>query len=183
MKRTALVSTALLAAAAIGTLGNPTPAQAHHDRGRPSSYLLTGDPVDAANPAGSKFEGIGADERRGLFYVSEVTGGEIHRGSVGRAQTREWLAGDGTDGRYTARGITVDRAGNVYVAGGPNGIGTGRPDLWVYDRKGTLLAPSAHPVPTSSSTTSPSARTARPTSPTPTTPRSSGSPRAARAGR
>ena len=140
MKRTALVSTALLAAAAIGTLGNPTPAQAHHDRGRPSSYLLTGDPVDAANPAGSKFEGIGADERRGLFYVSEVTGGEIHRGSVGRAQTREWLAGDGTDGRYTARGITVDRAGNVYVAGGPNGIGTGRPDLWVYDRKGTLLA-------------------------------------------
>ncbi len=69
-----------------------------------------------------------------------MTGGEIHRGTVDRAQTREWLAGDGTDGRYTARGITVDRAGNVYIAGGPNGIGTGRPDLWVYDRKGTLLA-------------------------------------------
>ena len=69
-----------------------------------------------------------------------MTGGEIHRGTADRAQTREWLAGDGTDGRYTARGITVDRAGNVYIAGGPNGIGTGRPDLWVYDRNGTLLA-------------------------------------------
>lgn len=105
--------------------------------GRPTSYELVGDP---AGPVGSKFEGIGADERRGLFYVSEVTGGEIHRGSVRSPQAEEWLAGDGTDGRFTARGITVDDQGRVYVAGGPNGLGTGRPDLWVYDADGTLLA-------------------------------------------
>lgn len=144
-----LARTSLLAVAAAGVLGGPAVAQAHHgrghDNGRPATYLLTGDPVDAANPAGSKFEGIGADERRGRFYVSEVTGGEIHRGMVGTAQTREWLPGNGADGRYTARGITVDGQGRVYVAGGPNGIGAGgvdngRPDLWVYDRNGTLLA-------------------------------------------
>ena len=58
----------------------------------------------------------------------------------GSATTAEWLGGDGTDGRFTARGITVDAAGRVYIAGGPNGIGTGRPDLWVYAPDGTLLA-------------------------------------------
>lgn len=142
---------AALAVAAVGgtlVLSGTTAAQAHGHHGhhgRPATYHLTGDAVDAANPAGSKFEGIGADERRGLFYVSEVTGGEIHRGSVRSADTQEWLGGNGTDGRYTARGITTDREGNVYIAGGPNGIGTdgqdnGRPDLWVYDKDGELLA-------------------------------------------
>ncbi|XBB66615.1 gluconolaconase [Nocardioides sp. WV_118_6] len=142
MKRTHLITSTLLAATAVGTFAAPAIAQADHRPGpaRPATYLLTGDAVSEANPAGSKFEGIGADERRGRFYVSEVTGGEIHRGVVGTAQTREWLKGDGTDGRFTARGITVDAKGRVYVAGGPNGIGTGRPDLWVYDKKGKLLA-------------------------------------------
>ncbi|WP_067433351.1 SMP-30/gluconolactonase/LRE family protein [Nocardioides jensenii] len=136
---------ALSAVAGAAALGGAGIASADGEPGRPGTYHLNGDAVDAANPVGSKFEGIGADERRGLFYVSEVTGGEIHRGSVRDAQTQEWLAGNGTDGRFTARGITVDRAGNVYVAGGPNGIGTdgtdnGRPDLWVYDKDGELLA-------------------------------------------
>ncbi len=100
----------------------------------PASYLLTGD------EGGSKFEGIGADTRRGVFYVSEVTGGEIHRGRASHAETEEWLGGAGTDGRFTARGITVDDAGRVYIAGGPNGIGQpDRPDLWVYSATGRLL--------------------------------------------
>lgn len=104
-------------------------------QGRPDRYVLPGD------AAGSRFEGIGVDERRGLFYVSEVTGGEIHRGSARDATAEEWLAGDGTDGRFTARGVTVDGAGNVYIAGGPNGIGNpDRPDLWVYSEQGELLA-------------------------------------------
>ncbi|WP_436496993.1 SMP-30/gluconolactonase/LRE family protein [Actinokineospora sp. HUAS TT18] len=127
MKRPVVIATALLATFGAGVV--PADAEA-----RPDTYHLTGD------AGGSKFEGIGADERRGLFYVSEVTGGEIHRGTAQSAQTAEWLAGDGTDGRFTARGITVDAAGRVFVAGGPNGIGTGRPDLWVYSADGTLLA-------------------------------------------
>jgi sugar lactone lactonase YvrE len=109
------------------------PAHADYDHGRPDTYQLTGD------RDGSKFEGIGADHRRGVFYVSEVTGGEIHRGSARSAQTAEWLP-EGADGRLTARGITVDRSGRVYIAGGPNGLGTGRPDLWVYSPAGELLA-------------------------------------------
>lgn len=140
MKRNHLISSSLLLATAATTLGlaaTTTTTASADEGGRPASYLLQG---DAASPVGSKFEGIGADERRGLFYVSEVTGGEIHKGSVRSAETEQWIAGDGTDGRYTARGITVDREGNVYVAGGPNGIGTGRPDLWVYDKEGNLLA-------------------------------------------
>lgn len=100
----------------------------------PSTYRLNGD------EGGSKFEGIGTDHRTGLFYVSEVTGGEIHRGWALFGHTQQWLAGDGKDGRYTARGVTVDAAGRIYIAGGPNGIGTGRPDLWVYSPGGHLLA-------------------------------------------
>ena len=135
MKRTALITSTLLVA--VGSTLSAAPALAHSDHGRPATYLLTG---DTDSPVGSKFEGIGADERRGLFYVSEVTGGEIHRGTVRSATTAEWLSGDGTDGRFTARGITVDKEGRVYIAGGPNGNGTGRPDLWVYSAQGTLLA-------------------------------------------
>ena len=137
MPRTTTSLLTVLATTAVGlaaTLASSVPASAG---GRPVSYELTG---DAASPVGSKFEGIGADERRGLFYVSEVTGGEIHRGSAHSVDTQEWLPGDGTHGRHTARGITVDDAGRVYIAGGPNGLGTGRPDLWVYDADGTLLA-------------------------------------------
>ena len=131
MKRSLAV--VLVLAAAPLLVGAPAQADPP-GHGRPGTYRLTGD------VGGSKFEGIGADERRGVFYVSEVTGGEIHRGSAGTAQTEQWLGGDGTDGRFTARGITTDAAGRVYVAGGPNGIGTGRPDLWVYAPDGRLLA-------------------------------------------
>ena len=128
---------ALLITAAVGAAAAVAAPVAATANARPTSYELAG---DADSPVGSKFEGIGADERRGVFYVSEVTGGEIHRGSVHSSQTMEWLAGDGADGRFTARGITVDGEGRVYVAGGPNGLGTGRPDLWVYDASGKLLA-------------------------------------------
>lgn len=119
------------------TLGMGTAANAAEGNGRPASYLLEGDP---SAQGGSKFEGIGVDQESGRFYVSEVTGGEIQRGSADRAQAEEWLAGDGTDGRYTARGITVDDEGRVYIAGGPNGTGNDRPDLWVYSPEGELLA-------------------------------------------
>jgi hypothetical protein len=107
------------------------PPDGHGDR--PGTYTLTGD------PDGSKFEGIGVDPAERTFYVSEVTGGEIHRGDVRTGITEEWLP-EGADGRTTARGITTDERGRVYIAGGPNGLGTDRPDLWVYTPDGTLLA-------------------------------------------
>ena len=130
MKRTfALVAAAVLTAVPLGT------ASAASAEDRPGTYLLHGD------EGGSRFEGIGADNPRGVFYVSEVTGGEIHRGTAQRSRTEQWLPGDGADGRFTARGITVDAAGRVYIAGGPNGLGQpGRPDLWVYSASGELLA-------------------------------------------
>lgn len=118
----------------------PAEARGGSDGGHrlPAAYTLTGDPSD---PLGSKFEGIGVDNRRGTFYVSETTGGEIHRGKLQRARTQVWLGGDGADGRDTARGVTVDRQGRVFIAGGPNGIDhPGSPDVWVYDRHGTRLA-------------------------------------------
>ena len=132
---------ALVAAAALpAALAVPLAPAAMASSGRPAAYVLNGD------EGGSKFEGIGVDRRRGTYYVSEVTGGEIHRGMARSATTEQWLAGDGTHGRFTARGITTDKAGRIYIAGGPNGIdaatGTdnGRPDVWVYSRKGELLA-------------------------------------------
>ena len=61
MKRTALITSTLLAVA-VGSTLSAAPALAHSDHGRPTTYLLTG---DTDSPVGSKFEGIGADERRG----------------------------------------------------------------------------------------------------------------------
>lgn len=115
-----------------------TPAAAGHPQGGGSSTITL--PGSIAAP-GSKFEGIGLDERTGTFYVSETTGGEISRGNIRQKAAQPWLPGDGADGRWTARGITVDRAGRVYIAGGPNGIDhPGAPDLWVYSPGGALLA-------------------------------------------
>lgn len=115
------------------TAGMASPALADGGPGRPSVYSLQGD------VGGSKFEGIGVDHEERTFYVSEVTGGEIHRGDVRTGATEQWL-GEGADGRTTARGITTDGHGRIYIAGGPNGVANERPDLWVYDADGTLLA-------------------------------------------
>ncbi|MFE3997314.1 SMP-30/gluconolactonase/LRE family protein [Nocardioides sp. YIM B13467] len=131
-----LAGIAASATLSVTALGMGTAANAAEGNGRPASYLLEGDP---SAQGGSKFEGIGVDRESGKFYVSEVTGGEIQRGSADRTQAQEWLAGDGTDGRYTARGITVDDEGRIYIAGGPNGTGNDRPDLWVYSPEGELL--------------------------------------------
>lgn len=136
MNRTALAAlTATLPLALPISAAVVAPAQAqenHH--ARPDSYRLHGD------AGGSKFEGIGVNRSQGTFYVSEVTGGEIHRGNLRNRVTHQWKPA-GQDGRFTARGITTDRQGRIYIAGGPNGIDhPGSPDLWVYGKGGRLLA-------------------------------------------
>jgi hypothetical protein len=127
-----------LALACVGVLVAP-PAAAdgrwHGGRGLPDTYTLP--PFDTT---GSTFEGIGLDRLRGVFYVSEVTGGEISRGRVTDDTAKPWLDGNGTHGRTTARGIAVDRLGRVYIAGGPNGQNNSAPDLWVYSSSDRLLA-------------------------------------------
>ncbi|HEX2073643.1 MAG TPA: SMP-30/gluconolactonase/LRE family protein [Geodermatophilus sp.] len=133
MRRPLVPATALALALPLLLGSAPTAAASDHHPGRPTTYALQGD------AGGSKFEGIGVDPAERTFYVSETTGGEIHRGNVRTGVTEEWKP-EGADDRTTARGITTDEDGRVYVAGGPNGIGTDRPDLWVYAPDGTLLA-------------------------------------------
>ncbi|MFT4164283.1 MAG: SMP-30/gluconolactonase/LRE family protein [Microlunatus sp.] len=139
----ATLALALTGTAFTGTVLTAAPAAAHphshshkHHHAQPATYELHGDPGD---PAGSKFEGIGVDRAQRTFYVSETTGGEIHRGNVRTGKTEVWLD-EGADGRATARGIAVDDQGRVYIAGGPNSTQSGGPDLWVYSPSGRLLA-------------------------------------------
>src|SRR3954454_13625842 len=119
------------------------------DDGRelPAAFTLSGD------PGGSQFEGIAVAPGREVFYVTETTGGEIHRGDIDNARTQVWIDQDDAlrDGRLAAAGIATDRGGRVYVAGGSNrtqpGAAADAPDFWVYDDDGDLQAALRMPVP------------------------------------
>ena len=119
-------------------LASAAPALAHDDL--PATYRLNGD------PEGSLFEGIAVSRDRGTFYVSEITGGEIHRGEVDEDGTEVWLDADDAlrDGRRAAIGLATDHRDRVYVAGGDNATqpdaAADDPDFWVYDEDGDLLA-------------------------------------------
>lgn len=108
MNRFQLTASALALTAASVAFSAAIPASADGG-GRPTTYQLQRD------PGGSKFEGIGVSPNGSTFYVSEVTGGELHRGDVRSGVTTEWKA-EGADGRFTARGITTDAKGRIYVA-------------------------------------------------------------------
>src|SRR5215207_693691 len=84
--------------------------------------------------AGVFLEGIGVDKRAGVFYVSATNqSGALYRGSTRRRdQVLElWQPPRTGD---NGRGIDVDRAGRVYVAGGPAA------EVRVFARDGELLA-------------------------------------------
>jgi sugar lactone lactonase YvrE len=126
-----------------------TPGAAHdedHGGDLPATFTLFGD------SPGSRFEGIDVARDRQTFYVTETTGGEIHRGRVDDPRTVVWL--DEADalavGRRTAVGIATDRSGRVHVAGGANRAAEGAPadapDFWVYDDDRDLLAALRMPV-------------------------------------
>jgi hypothetical protein len=82
--------------------------------------------------AGVFLEGIGVDQKRGVFYVSATNrDGTIFRGELGQQQLEVWVGPRAGD---NGRGIDVDDAGRVYVAGGPSA------EVRVFDASGTLLA-------------------------------------------
>jgi sugar lactone lactonase YvrE len=121
-------------------------APAAADDHLPATYSLIGD------PEGSQFEGIAVAPDRETFYVSEVTGGEIHRGEADERRTTVWLDEKAAlaDGRRIAVGLATDARGRVYVAGGDNrtqpGAAPDAPDFWIYDSHRDLLAALRMPV-------------------------------------
>jgi sugar lactone lactonase YvrE len=82
--------------------------------------------------AGVFLEGIGLDPATRIFYVSATNqDGTIYRGRLGDERLEVWQEPrSGDDGR----GIDVDRAGRVFVAGGPSA------EVRVFSREGELLA-------------------------------------------
>jgi sugar lactone lactonase YvrE len=138
LRRTAFLVPALLLVPAA-----PAAADDGHRDGLPATYPLVGD------PGGSLFEGIAAAPDRETFYVSEITGGEIHRGESDERRTTVWLDEDDAleAGRQVAVGLATDHRGRVYVAGGDNRAAADTaPDFWVYDRDRELLAALRMPV-------------------------------------
>ena len=123
-------------------LASAAPALAHDgdSDGLPATYRLNGD------PEGSQFEGIAVTRDEETFYVSEVSGGEIHRGEVDEGGTEVWLDADDAlrDGRRAAIGLATDHRDRLYVAGGDNATqpdaAADDPDFWIYDEDGDLLA-------------------------------------------
>jgi sugar lactone lactonase YvrE len=112
----------------------------------PTTYTLFGD------AGGSQFEGIAAAPGRQSFYVSEVSGGEIHRGQADEQRTVVWIDQPAAlrDRRQAATGLATDAQGRLFVAGGDNrtvpGSRPGDPDFWVYSPAGRLLAALRMPV-------------------------------------
>ena len=79
-------------------------------------------------------EGVGVDDRAGVFYVSATNrSGTIYRGALGRPD-KVMEVWQGPTAGDNGRGIDVDRHGRVYVAGGPSA------EVRVFSRGGELLA-------------------------------------------
>ncbi|MFP3989018.1 superoxide dismutase [Streptomyces sp. E11-3] len=78
-------------------------------------------------------EGIAADQRTGDLYVGSYTTGAVYRITPGQRTATVFLPA-GTDGRDTANGLKVDRAGRLWVTDSTAGVA-------VYDvRTRRLLA-------------------------------------------
>ncbi|MCT9091107.1 SMP-30/gluconolactonase/LRE family protein [Streptomyces sp. ASQP_92] len=78
-------------------------------------------------------EGIAADPRTGDVYVGSYTTGAVYRATPGHRAAQVFLP-EGADGRHTANGLKVDRAGRLWVIDSTAGVA-------VYDvRTRALLA-------------------------------------------
>lgn len=125
-RRTFLTAAALTVAATAVTAPPAASAAARVTPARISTaYELPGDRVYP--------EGIAADPRTGHLYVGSYTTGAVYRTTPGR-RTAEVFLPAGADGRATANGLKVDRAGRLWVTDSTSGVD-------VYDlRTCTLLA-------------------------------------------
>lgn len=84
-----------------------------------TAYVLPGDRVYP--------EGIAADARTGALYSASFQDGTVYRMRPGRRVAEVFLPA-GADGRHTANGLKVDRAGRLWVADSSSGVsvyGTG----------------------------------------------------------
>ncbi len=123
---TALLVSAVAVLSVTGVVGVSSPAAAS-PTSRPAASVSYDLPE-----AGVYLEGIGVDQRAGYVYVSATNrDGTIYRGRLGSPELSVWVGPRAGD---NGRGIAVDAAGRVYVAGGPSG------EVRVLGRYGTLLA-------------------------------------------
>ncbi|MEU9110326.1 SMP-30/gluconolactonase/LRE family protein [Streptomyces sp. NPDC048483] len=88
-----------------------------------AAYALPGDRVYP--------EGIAADPRTGELYVGSYATGAVYRITPGHRTAKVFLPA-GTDGRATANGLKVDRAGRLWVIDSTAGVS-------VYDIRGRRL--------------------------------------------
>lgn len=97
-----------------------------------ASYASARDDTYDLPEVGVYLEGIGVDESAGLVYVSATNrDGTIYRGDLGSGRLDVWVGPRAGD---NGRGIAVDRAGRVFVAGGPSA------EVRIVDPAGQLVA-------------------------------------------
>ncbi|URM94464.1 SMP-30/gluconolactonase/LRE family protein [Actinomadura madurae] len=117
-------STAAVAAAIAASVSLASPAAAHgHRPSISTAYVLPGDRVYP--------EGIAADPRGGAMYAGSFQDGTVYWMRPGRRVAEVFLP-PGADGRHTANGMKVDRAGRLWVTDSTSGVA-------VYDTRSRRL--------------------------------------------
>ncbi|MFF3614431.1 SMP-30/gluconolactonase/LRE family protein [Streptomyces sp. NPDC002580] len=116
-RRTFLTAAATAAATAVGvssaSAAPRTPVPSTPAARVSTAFTL---PDDRAYP-----EGIAADPRTGALYVGSYTTGAVYRAVPG-SRTAEIFLPAGRDGRHTANGLKVDRAGRLWVTDSTAGV-------------------------------------------------------------
>ncbi|WP_433472977.1 SMP-30/gluconolactonase/LRE family protein [Spirillospora sp. CA-142024] len=118
----ALAVAVLPASVALASPSGASPTTASHAR-ISTAYVLPGDRVYP--------EGIAADPRSGTMYAGSFADGTVYRMRPGHRVAEVFLPA-GADGRHTANGLKVDRAGRLWVIDSSSGVA-------VYDARSRRL--------------------------------------------
>ncbi|MEV3854382.1 SMP-30/gluconolactonase/LRE family protein [Streptomyces sp. NPDC050095] len=116
MRRTFAAATALAALAVAAPLTSTAYAQdgaGPHRTRVTTAFTLPGERVYP--------EGIATDPRDGTAYVGSFETGAVYRATPGQRTAEEFLPA-GADGRHTANGLRVDRAGHLWVIDSSTGV-------------------------------------------------------------